>query len=384
MSANQYLKRAVQLAQGGDNKSALAEVKRALELEPDHPKGLIFRFTLEARLLRRAQRPGDAAVRYRAVLALDPDNSEAKKMLRDHTEATGPTPSGAFPSGTAVAHAEAQIKKANPQSRKPAGAAAQPHARRPAVSGMAEARSQPARETSEKPQRGAEGRASRGMTSDMPTAPPPPPTPEQSVSRAPAVQERVRATPEPATATARKARPASDPPLVEIAPLERSRPQAKAPAARAAAMEPARAPVAALAASAMDAFDEPNAFDLPPPSAETPLDPERRVATRVAIDVDVGISSESNFFTGFSGDISEGGLFVATYNVVPVGSHVEVSFGVLGHEIKAEAVVCWIREPIDINLMPGFGVRFVRLTDADHHAIANFIHARAPMFFDDE
>ena len=102
MSANQYLRRAVELAQGGDNKSALVEVKRALEIEPDHPKGLIFRFTLEARLLRRAQRPADAAVRYRAVLALDPTNAEAKKMLREHTEGAPAAPAAAPPAAPAA------------------------------------------------------------------------------------------------------------------------------------------------------------------------------------------------------------------------------------------------------------------------------------------
>lgn len=124
--------------------------------------------------------------------------------------------------------------------------------------------------------------------------------------------------------------------------------------------------------------------DLPPPSVETPLGPERRVARRVAIEVDVGVSSESNFFTGFSGDISEGGLFIATYNLLPVGAHVHVSFGVMGREISCDATVCWIREPIDMNLMPGFGVRFDDLSDEDHTAIAKFIAKRAPIFYDDE
>jgi uncharacterized protein (TIGR02266 family) len=119
-----------------------------------------------------------------------------------------------------------------------------------------------------------------------------------------------------------------------------------------------------------------------PPSSKTPGTTERRTAPRVAIEVNVGVSSESNFFTGFSGDISEGGLFIATYNLVPIGSHVHVAFGVMGREITCDAVVCWIRDPIDVNLMPGFGVRFGELSDADHAAIAAFIHARAPMFYD--
>lgn len=356
MSANQYLKRAVELAQGGDNKSALAEVKRALEIEPDHPKGLIFRFTLEARLLRRAQRQGDAAVRYRAVLALDPENGEAKKMLREH--------------GTTDSLPARNTPTRELDAKTPSGSA---HA------GVSETG------------------GPMGRTSDMPTMPPPPRAEQEHVHSR---REPVRERPTPPTAKARPAQaprkvpPPSDPPVVEVTAIGRLRSitstgraaarvsHAPTPAPRASAPQPLPQPE--VTPSPMDDFEEPSFSDLPPASTETPLEPERRIASRVSIEVDVGISSESNFFTGFSGDISEGGLFIATYNVVPIGAHVEVAFGVLGHEVKADAVVCWIREPIDINLMPGFGVRFVNLAEADHSAIAEFIHARAPMFFDDE
>lgn len=402
MSANKHLKRAVELAQGGDHKGALAEVKHALAIEPDHPKALVFRFTLEARLLRRAQRPGDAALRYRAVLALDPANGEALQMLSSYEQkprADGDTSVAAVPAvNSAKLGAPTAPAKATPQPAGRGPSAAQPAGRSgPAVSPFGR-RAKPAREMDAPQPARIDARKEPPeptVSSDRPTNPPLDNT-EAALSNL-ALGGGGRSMPSSGSLSAsdvRRTRPAaSDAPLVEIEPAGRSRgsmasANAVKPPARMAPFdevafserdEDGFRDSAALQAELADEVPE----SLPPPSTETPLDPERRVAPRVSIEVHVGISSESNFFTGFSGDISEGGLFIATYNLLPVGAHVEVSFGVVGHEVKAHAEVCWVRDPIDINLMPGFGVRFADLTEPDHRAISGFIEARTPMFYDD-
>ncbi len=403
MSANKHLRRAVELAQGGDHKTALAEVKKALAIEPDHPKALVFRFTLEARLLRRAQRPGDAALRYRAVLALDPANSEALQMLSSYEQkarADGDPSPAALPAvNPARFGAPSAPGKAPPQpaGRGPSGA--QPAGRPGAAVSPFGRRAKPAREMdAPRPVRIDARKESPEPTpsSDRPTNPPLEHT-VAAMGDLP-VGGGGRSIPSNGSLNASDIRPTrstwSDGPLVEIEPAGRSRgtlasahpvtpPAGMAPPDEVAFREFSEdgfRESAALQAELADEAPE----SLPPPSTETPLDPERRVAPRVSIEVHVGISSESNFFTGFSGDISEGGLFIATYNLLPVGAHVEVSFGVVGHEVKAHAVVCWVRDPIDINLMPGFGVRFADLTEPDHRAISGFIEARTPMFYDDD
>jgi uncharacterized protein (TIGR02266 family) len=107
----------------------------------------------------------------------------------------------------------------------------------------------------------------------------------------------------------------------------------------------------------------------------------------VALAAEVGLRSESNFYTGFSDDISEGGLFVATYSLLPLGAHLTISFGLPGgEEIVAEAEVRWVRDPMlgDMSLSPGMGVRFTTLAPEQLAAIRKFMDLRQPMFYDDD
>ena len=101
----------------------------------------------------------------------------------------------------------------------------------------------------------------------------------------------------------------------------------------------------------------------------------------------MGLRSESNFYTGFSDDISEGGLFVATYKLLPVGARLQVSFGLpSGEEIVAEAEVRWVRDPIagEMSLSPGMGVRFTSIAAEQLAAIRTFMLVRPPMFYDED
>ena len=45
---------------------------------------------------------------------------------------------------------------------------------------------------------------------------------------------------------------------------------------------------------------------------------QRPAGPREKLEANVGATTESNFFVGFSGDISEGGVFVATYVTLPM------------------------------------------------------------------
>jgi uncharacterized protein (TIGR02266 family) len=113
-------------------------------------------------------------------------------------------------------------------------------------------------------------------------------------------------------------------------------------------------------------------------------DPERRYSRRVALDVDIGLHSETNFFVGYGEDISEGGLFVATYDLLPRGTPLTVSLVLPGgHQITAHGRVAWTRVPgHDAEFMPGFGVTFDALSEADRREIHRFLRKRPPMFFD--
>ena len=59
------------------------------------------------------------------------------------------------------------------------------------------------------------------------------------------------------------------------------------------------------------------------PTIPAPKTAESRQFTRVPFTVEVSVASEHNFFTGFTSNISEGGVFIATDLPPPLGTIVE-------------------------------------------------------------
>jgi uncharacterized protein (TIGR02266 family) len=104
---------------------------------------------------------------------------------------------------------------------------------------------------------------------------------------------------------------------------------------------------------------------------------------REHLEANVGATTESNFFVGFSGDISEGGVFVATYMMVPLAAKVEVLVTLPGgFEKTIPGTVRFVRDPMDMESEPGIGVAFDRLDGEARELILRFIRKRPPLFFD--
>jgi uncharacterized protein (TIGR02266 family) len=114
---------------------------------------------------------------------------------------------------------------------------------------------------------------------------------------------------------------------------------------------------------------------------------ERRSSPRVAVDVEVSMHTEHNFYAGLTRDLSEGGLFIATIEHLPVGTGLDLTVSLPGHTpIQARGQVRWVREYSQFNqdFHPGVGVQFVDLTDSDRGAIESFLAAREPILYDPE
>jgi uncharacterized protein (TIGR02266 family) len=114
---------------------------------------------------------------------------------------------------------------------------------------------------------------------------------------------------------------------------------------------------------------------------------ERRTAPRLELELEVGLSSESNFYTGLTQDISTGGLFVATHHLRKVGQHVTVHLTLPGTpKMTIDCEVRWIREstPLLGSTTTGMGLKFSELTPQARLAISNFLRARDSIFYDDE
>lgn len=127
------------------------------------------------------------------------------------------------------------------------------------------------------------------------------------------------------------------------------------------------------------------------PSTQSAAEPlaaheEMRRTRRAHLVTELNLHSGSNFYTGFTHDISEGGVFVVSYLTEPVGTTVTLELGFPGGVgIHARGVVRWVREPRDTeaNEPPGMGIQFVDLEDEDRALIREFVECREPLFHTD-
>lgn len=110
---------------------------------------------------------------------------------------------------------------------------------------------------------------------------------------------------------------------------------------------------------------------------------ERRRSPRARLETRIDFSSESNFYTGWTRDISEGGVFIETYDLRPVGTPVDLHLELpTGIEIEARGTVRWLRDPINLGeeTSPGMGVEFEALDEHARALIAEFVGLREPTF----
>jgi uncharacterized protein (TIGR02266 family) len=127
------------------------------------------------------------------------------------------------------------------------------------------------------------------------------------------------------------------------------------------------------------------------------LDPIRTVATqpaptgnarayrRVDVALHVSMGSESNFFMGLTENISEGGIFIPTHQLKPMGTKLTFALFLPGSDdpVCVEGVVRWVRNwSPAIDAAPGIGVQFEVLSDEDAKRVREFMDQRAPLFHD--
>ncbi len=113
---------------------------------------------------------------------------------------------------------------------------------------------------------------------------------------------------------------------------------------------------------------------------------EKRLLPRTRLDCEVDLNTESNFYSGFAHNVSSGGLFVATFDLMPAGSEVDLRFSLpSGTTIETRAVVRWVRDVNDLtsDVWPGMGLQFQDIPDEARAAIDRFVREREPLFFPD-
>ena len=106
---------------------------------------------------------------------------------------------------------------------------------------------------------------------------------------------------------------------------------------------------------------------------------QRRNAQRFQVELELSLQSESTIWIGQAANVSDGGVFVATKELKPIGTEVELTIKLPGNlmPIWTLGVVCWIRDTSASAHVPlGMGIQFRLITDEALRRIRDFIRQR--------
>ncbi len=108
-------------------------------------------------------------------------------------------------------------------------------------------------------------------------------------------------------------------------------------------------------------------------------------APPVSLEVMLHSHSESNLWLGFSQDIAEGGVFLATYGAHALGTPVELDLHINNEDpVRVSGVVHWQRPAgAGDDLPAGVGVRLTQLSADAAKILHTFAARRTPIFYDD-
>ena len=122
---------------------------------------------------------------------------------------------------------------------------------------------------------------------------------------------------------------------------------------------------------------------LPSPSLRDSAPPSQRRSPRRICEIELEFTEDTHFYAGLTQDISQGGVFIATYRLLPVGSNLELAFDLPdGTRIKTRGEVKWLRENASNGARPGMGVAFSNLPEDTLHAIDRFCRERPPLYME--
>jgi PilZ domain. len=106
------------------------------------------------------------------------------------------------------------------------------------------------------------------------------------------------------------------------------------------------------------------------------------------VNVEVGMQTESNFYTGLTQDLSGGGVFVATNQIRQIGDRIKVLLTLPGQQETFEilAEVRWVRSTTFSRNVedPGMGLRFLQMSPLAKKAVTDFLSKRESLFFDED
>ncbi len=111
---------------------------------------------------------------------------------------------------------------------------------------------------------------------------------------------------------------------------------------------------------------------------------EQRRFERHAFEVELSAQWDHQFFTGFTENISAGGLFIATHDIQPLGTRFRIAFTVpeIGRTFEPMCEVRWHR-PVGAGGTGGMGVNFIDLSAEEQDTLDEVLRHAETLFYDD-
>lgn len=120
-----------------------------------------------------------------------------------------------------------------------------------------------------------------------------------------------------------------------------------------------------------------------PPPLSTSQPASQRHSPRRSCEIELEFTEDSQFYAGLTQDISQGGVFIATYDLLPVGRRLQLEFDLPdGTHVSANGEVRWLRETASPTSRPGMGVAFLDVAPDSLKAIEEFCKERPPLYMD--
>jgi uncharacterized protein (TIGR02266 family) len=103
---------------------------------------------------------------------------------------------------------------------------------------------------------------------------------------------------------------------------------------------------------------------------------EQRQHPRVDIWIEVTFKSPLELISSYMSNISKGGMFIQTEDVMDLGEAIALTFQLPGQDnlIRAKGTVVW-KAPLGGSLKPGMGVQFTEMPEEDRLMLDGFIQA---------
>jgi uncharacterized protein (TIGR02266 family) len=121
------------------------------------------------------------------------------------------------------------------------------------------------------------------------------------------------------------------------------------------------------------------------PETESPTVRKGPRGSRVRVDIAIDKGSEHNFWAGLALEVEGGGVFVATYQALELGTIVDVRVTLpdVAEPMTVEGVVRWTRPHLDgSDGAAGVGIKFLELSTDAHERFERFAKLRAPIVFE--